>query len=185
MGNMAALTPFPTPAELRANLLLASLPDAEQKRWMPHLELVEMPSGQVLVEPGAELAHAYFPITSIVSLLYVMENGASAEIAVVGREGLVGIALPRPATVPPAPAEPGPAAVERTGDDAGPDRGDARRAAGRCDRSSRAVAEGRPDQLSARPDEGLDRSGLERPACECYNVVRREYDRLLPAYAAP
>ena len=80
-------------AELRLNSLLAALPDAEWQRWRNHLERVEMPLGQVLYEAGATLTHVYFPITSIVSLLYVMENGASAEIAVVGNEGLVGISL--------------------------------------------------------------------------------------------
>jgi len=73
--------------------LLAALPDAEWQRWLPHLERVEMPLGQVLYEAGGTLSHVYFPTTAIVSLLYVMENGASAEIAVVGNEGIVGISL--------------------------------------------------------------------------------------------
>jgi CRP-like cAMP-binding protein len=77
----------------RQNHLLAALPDAELMRWLPHLESVEMPLGAVLYEPGATLSHVYFPTTSIVSLLYVMENGASAEIAVAGNDGLVGISL--------------------------------------------------------------------------------------------
>ena len=77
----------------RKNHLLAALPDAEWQRWKPQLELVEMPLGQVLYESGTTLSHVYFPITAIVSLLYVMEDGASAEIAVVGNEGIVGIAL--------------------------------------------------------------------------------------------
>ena len=77
----------------KTNHLLAALPDAEWKRWLPQLELVEMPLGQVLYESGATLSHVYFPTTAIVSLLYVMENGSSAEIAVVGNEGIVGIAL--------------------------------------------------------------------------------------------
>jgi len=80
-------------AEPRNNSLLAALPDSEWGRWQPLLEKVEMPLGQVLYEPGTTLAHVYFPTTSIVSLLYVMENGASAEIAVVGNEGLVGVSL--------------------------------------------------------------------------------------------
>jgi CRP-like cAMP-binding protein len=80
-------------AEPRNNFLLAALPDPEWQRWQSLLEKVEMPLGQVLYEPGTTLAHVYFPTTSIVSLLYVMENGASAEIAVVGNEGLVGVAL--------------------------------------------------------------------------------------------
>src|SRR5471030_817035 len=77
----------------RHNHLLAALPHDEWKRWLPHLEKVEMPLGQVLYESGATLSHVYFPTTAIVSLLYVLENGASAEIAVVGNEGLVGISL--------------------------------------------------------------------------------------------
>jgi CRP-like cAMP-binding protein len=79
--------------EPRNNFLLAALPDPEWRRWQQLLEKVEMPLGEVLYESGATLTHVYFPITSIVSLLYVMENGASAEIAVVGNEGLVGVAL--------------------------------------------------------------------------------------------
>jgi CRP-like cAMP-binding protein len=75
------------------NQLLAALPEAEWQRWLPQLEAVEMPLGEVLYEPGSTLSHVYFPTTSIVSLLYVMENGASAEIAVVGYEGIVGISL--------------------------------------------------------------------------------------------
>jgi CRP-like cAMP-binding protein len=73
--------------------LLAALPDAEWQRWLSHLERVAMPLGQVLYESGDTLSHVYFPTTAIVSLLYVMENGASAEIAVVGNEGIVGISL--------------------------------------------------------------------------------------------
>jgi CRP-like cAMP-binding protein len=77
----------------KINQLLAALPDAEWGRWLPQLELVDMPLGQVLYESGGTLSHVYFPISSIVSLLYVMEDGASAEIAVVGKEGIVGISL--------------------------------------------------------------------------------------------
>ena len=75
------------------NHLLAALPDAEWQRLQPFLEPVEMSLGQVLYESGRPMAHVYFPTTAIVSLLYVMENGASAEIAVVGCEGVVGITL--------------------------------------------------------------------------------------------
>ena len=80
-------------ADPRKNQLLAALPDDIWQRWLPQLELVEMPLGQVLYEAGTTLAHVYFPTTAIVSLLYVMENAASAEIAVVGNEGVVGIAI--------------------------------------------------------------------------------------------
>jgi CRP-like cAMP-binding protein len=80
-------------ADHKKNRLLAALPEAEWQRWLPQLEMVEMPLGEVLYESGGTLSHVYFPITAIVSLLYVMENGASAEIAVVGNEGLVGVSL--------------------------------------------------------------------------------------------
>ena len=77
----------------RSNFLLAALPDAEWARWLPQIEHVVMPLGKVLFESGSRPTHVYFPTTSIVSLLYVMEDGASAEIAVVGNEGVVGISL--------------------------------------------------------------------------------------------
>ena len=75
------------------NHLLADLPEPVRKRLFSHLESVQMPFGDVLYESGSQLHYVYFPTTSIVSLLYVMEDGASAEIAVVGKEGLLGIAL--------------------------------------------------------------------------------------------
>jgi CRP-like cAMP-binding protein len=75
------------------NHLLAALPAAEFERLSPHLELVPMPLGEALCESGARLDYVYFPTTSIVSLLYVLEDGASAEIAVVGNEGILGISL--------------------------------------------------------------------------------------------
>lgn len=78
---------------LRTNLLLAALSEAEIGRLRPHLELVTLPLGAVLYESGRQLDHVYFPNDSIVSLLYVLENGASAEIAVVGQDGLVGVSL--------------------------------------------------------------------------------------------
>ena len=81
------------PDDPRQNHLLAALPPAEWRRWQPLLEPVDMPLGRVLYESGLSLTHVYFPVDSIVSLLYVMEDGASAEIAVVGNEGLVGVSL--------------------------------------------------------------------------------------------
>jgi CRP-like cAMP-binding protein len=75
------------------NQLLAALPHDQWLRWLSHLEHVEMPLGQVLYEPGDILSHVYFPTTAIVSLLYAMQNGESAEIAVVGNDGVVGVAL--------------------------------------------------------------------------------------------
>jgi CRP-like cAMP-binding protein len=77
----------------RQNHLIAALPIAELARWLPALEPIDMPLGEVLYESGVAMTHVYFPTTSIVSLLYVMEDGASAEIAVVGNEGIVGVSL--------------------------------------------------------------------------------------------
>ena len=87
----------PTPALERQvpqqNHLLEALPASDYERLAPHLELIPMKLGEVLYEPGVQLRYVYFPTTSIVSLLYVMENGASAEIAIVGNEGILGISL--------------------------------------------------------------------------------------------
>ena len=80
----------PTPLQ---NHLLAALPVEDQNRLFPQLQLVPLPLGKVLYESGDTLRHVYFPTDSIVSLLFVMESGASAEISVVGNEGLVGISL--------------------------------------------------------------------------------------------
>jgi CRP-like cAMP-binding protein len=80
-------------SDLTHNQLLAALPKEDLERWRPHLEAIELPLELVLYEPGDVLSHVYFPTTAIVSLLYVMENGASAEIAVAGKEALVGISL--------------------------------------------------------------------------------------------
>ena len=82
-----------SPSDPRTNQLLASLPDAEWEGWLPQLEKVELKLGQVLYESGGTMYHVYFPTNAIVSLLYVMEDGASAEIAVVGHEGVVGISI--------------------------------------------------------------------------------------------
>ncbi|MEO8346857.1 MAG: Crp/Fnr family transcriptional regulator [Betaproteobacteria bacterium] len=84
------MPPLPSPQQ---NHLLAVLPAAEMKLMAEHLQLVPMALGEVLYEPGGQLQHAYFPTTSIVSLQYVMESGASAEIAGVGNEGVVGVSL--------------------------------------------------------------------------------------------
>jgi len=75
------------------NQILKALPRAEREHLFPHLKHVEMPFGMVLYESGAVLRHLYFPVDSIVSLLYVLNSGASAEIAVVGNEGAVGVSL--------------------------------------------------------------------------------------------
>ena len=77
----------------KQNHLLAALPAAEYDRLVPHLALAPMPLGQVLHESGSHVSHVYFPTTSIVSLLYVMEDGSTSETAVVGNEGMIGVAL--------------------------------------------------------------------------------------------
>lgn len=77
----------------KQNHLLAALPEIDWRRWLPHLELVKLPLGHVLYESADTLGHVYFPTNAIVSLLYVMQSGESAEIAVVGCEGVVGISL--------------------------------------------------------------------------------------------
>ena len=80
-------------SELRQNYLLAALPAAELARISEGIAIAPMPLGHVLYESGDEMRHVYFPTTSIVSLLYVMQDGSSAEIAIVGNEGIVGISL--------------------------------------------------------------------------------------------
>ncbi|MBU6994108.1 Crp/Fnr family transcriptional regulator [Ferrovum myxofaciens] len=77
----------------RQNHLLAALPEEDYAYFSPFLEGVQMPLGEVLYESGMQMRHVYFPVDSIVSLLYVMEDGSSAEIAVVGNEGIVGVSL--------------------------------------------------------------------------------------------
>ncbi len=84
---------MPALREYTQNHLLDALPLPERERIHPYLELIPMPLGKILYESGDVLRHVYFPIDSIVSLLYVMEDGASAEISVVGNEGLIGVAL--------------------------------------------------------------------------------------------
>jgi CRP-like cAMP-binding protein len=81
------------PHSPKQNHLLAALPAGEFERLADHLQLVPMPLGEILYEPGGQLQYAYFPTTAIVSLHYVTESGASAEIAGVGNEGVVGISL--------------------------------------------------------------------------------------------
>jgi CRP-like cAMP-binding protein len=84
------MVPAPSP---ELNRLLRALPPAERERLYPHLQLTEMPLGSVVYEAGAKLRHIYFPVNCIISLLYVLKSGASAEIAVVGRDGAVGVSL--------------------------------------------------------------------------------------------
>ena len=82
-----------SPHTPKQNHLLAALPAADYARLLPDLELIPMPLGWAVYESGGHMGYLYFPTTSIVSLLYVMESGASAEIAITGNEGLVGISL--------------------------------------------------------------------------------------------
>jgi CRP-like cAMP-binding protein len=84
---------MPQSPKSKINYLLSSLPADVYARLVPNLELVALPLGKVLYESGDTLRHVYFPVDCIVSLLYVMEDGASAEISVVGKEGIIGIAL--------------------------------------------------------------------------------------------
>ena len=84
---------MPETAYPRQNQILDALSPAARERLLPHLQLVELPLGKVLYESGEVLRHVYFPTDSIVSLLYVMEDGASAEISVIGNEGVIGVAL--------------------------------------------------------------------------------------------
>lgn len=236
-----------TSPDPRGNRLLAALPPAEWERWAPLLELVDMPLGKVLYESGLSLTHVYFPVDSIVSLLYVMEDGASAEIAVVGREGLVGISLFMGGETTPSRAvvqsaglgyRLGAKAMKKEFDRAGPvlhlllrytqalltqmaqtavcnrhhslDQQLCRWLLLSLDRLSgselRMTQELIANMLGVRR-EGvteaalklqaagliryarghitvLDRAGLEQRTCECYAVVKDEYDRLLPATQA-
>lgn len=86
---------FPRVADHRPeeNLLLSALPETALERLRPHLKFVHLDLGQVLYEPDYQMRYVYFPTDSIVSLLYVMEDGASAEISVVGKEGVLGVSL--------------------------------------------------------------------------------------------
>jgi CRP-like cAMP-binding protein len=233
--------------DLRQNHLLAALGEAEWGRWLPHMQRVDMPLGKILYESGDTLTHVYFPTTSIVSLLYVMENGASAEIAVVGYEGIVGISLFMGGD-----STPSRAVVQSAGQGyllsahvmklefgrAGPvmhlllrytqalitqmsqtavcnrhhslDQQLCRWLLLSLDRlqSNELVMtqaliadmlgvrrEGVTEAAGRLHQEGLiryhrghitvlDRVGLEKRTCECYAVVKREYDRLLPATIA-
>jgi CRP-like cAMP-binding protein len=239
---MAALA-ISASASPRQNHLLAALHTPEYERLFPDLEAVPMPLGNVLYESGSRLEHVYFPTTSVISLLYVMKDGDSAEIAIAGNEGLVGIALimggqttPSRAVVQCAGAayrvKPGPLKVEF-------DRGEALQRlmlrymqalvtqmvqTAACNRhhsveqqfcrwlllsidrlpsNELTMTQGLiANMLGVRQDgvtivaqqlqeEGLigydggritmlDRPGLEARACECYQVVRKEFDRLLP-----
>jgi CRP-like cAMP-binding protein len=93
MSNGIPRPPMTSPHSPLQNQLLAALPAADFARLAPHLEPIPMLLGETLYEPGGQLQHVYFPTTAIVSLLYIMETGLSAEIAGVGNEGILGISL--------------------------------------------------------------------------------------------
>ena len=90
---MVKKPPLSVPQSPWQNQLLAALPAADYERLLPHLEQVPLELGRALYESGSQQGYVYFPTSSIVSMLYVMEDGSSAEIAIVGNEGIVGIAL--------------------------------------------------------------------------------------------
>ena len=246
-GPTALKVPATKAPDPLQNHLLATLPGPEWMRWQPALELVNMPLGHVLYESGKTMTHVYFPTTAIVSLLYVLENGASAEIAVVGNDGLVGIALFMGGG-----STPNRAVVQSAGqgfrltahvmkeefDRGGPvlhlllryvqalmaqmaqtavcnrhhtldqqlcrwlllslDRlhGDDLSMTQELISNMLGVRrEGVTEAATKLQNAGLikysrghitvlDRLGLEKSACECYDVVKKEYDRLLPATLA-
>ena len=227
----------------RQNHLLAALHTAEYERLRPDLEQVPMPLGEVLYESGGQLDHVYFPTTSVVSLLYVMKDGESAEIAIAGNEGLIGLALMMGGQTTPSRAvvqcagqafRMRPNALKREFDRGGPVQRLMLRytqalitqmvQTAACNRhhsveqqfcrwlllsidrlpsNELTMTEGLiANMLGVRhegvtriarklQDEGLirydggritvlDRAGLEAHACECYEVVKKEFDRLLP-----
>ncbi|MGY0194696.1 Crp/Fnr family transcriptional regulator [Leptothrix sp. BB-4] len=235
------------PPEPHGNHLLAALPKAIWQRWQPLLEPVDLPLGMVVHESDARMSHVIFPTTAIVSLLYVLENGASAEIGIVGFEGMVGISLFMGGETTPSRAvvqSAGTGLRMRAADlkaefaQAGPvmhlllrytqalitqmaqtavcnrhhtlDQQLCRWLLLSLDRLEgdrlRMTQELIANMLGVRREgvteaalklqalgliryargqiQVLDRPGLERRTCECYAVVRNEYERLLPAITA-
>ncbi len=240
------MTPSAPTGSPRQNRLLAALPEPEYQALMPHLEAVEMPLGLAVYESGGAQGYVYFPVDSVVSLLYVLEDGASTEIAVTGNEGVVGISLFMGGETTPSRAvvQSGGhgyrvrAAVLKRQFESG---GEVQHLLLRftqalitqmtqtavCNRHHALVQqlcrwlllmldrlpseqllmtqelianmlgvrrEGVTEAAGKLQAEGLieyhrghitvlDRPGLEARVCECYGVVRREYDRLLPPAA--
>mgnify|MGYP003385646074 CR=1 FL=1 len=196
---------------LSQNDLLATLPADELERLHHHLELVPLPLGEVIYESGGKLSHLYFPTTAIISLLYVTEDGASAEISIVGNEGIIGVAvfmggdtMPNMAVVQSAgyayrlkaqllqqefnrslpmrhlllsfdrlPSNELIMTQELISNMLGVRREGITDAARKL--QSAGLIEYRRGHITL-----LDRQGLEDNVCECYSVVKKEYDRLLP-----
>jgi CRP-like cAMP-binding protein len=196
------------------NLLLSALPPDTMERWSPSLEEVTLDLGEALYEPGVTLSHAYFPITALVSLLYVMRSGASTEIAVIGNDGVVGVSLfmgggstPSRAVVQSAGTAlrlPAAALLQEFARGGFASHLMLRYTQALITQMTQTAACNRHhsiDQqlcrwllLSLDQRDGLirysrgrirvlDREGLEARVCECYDVVRREYGRLMPECA--
>src|SRR6266702_4568837 len=202
MSENLAASASPAPTQ---NHLLAALPVADYERLQPDLEGVPLPLGMAVYESGGKLDYVYFPTDCIVSLLYVMKSGASAEIAVVGCEGLVGVALfmggestPSRAVVQSAghayrlPSK----ILKREFEHSGPLQHLLLRYTQALITNMLGVRrEGVTEAAVKLQTVGLiqynrghikvlDRPGLEEQVCECYAVVKRETDRLLPAGTA-
>lgn len=73
------------------NQIISFLPEVIHEEWAPHFEPIDLEVGQILYEPGRALKHLYFPLTTIVSWVHVLENGSSSDVAIIGREGVIGI----------------------------------------------------------------------------------------------
>lgn len=162
-----------TPAQ---NHLLAALNAPEQERLFPQLELVPMPLGMVVHESGSHLGHVYFPTTSIVSLLYVMEDGASAEIAVVcNRHHSVDQQLCRwlLLSLDRLPSNELTMTQELIANMLGVRREGVTQAAGHL--QAAGLIKYSRGRITV-----IDRLGLEQRVCECYAVVKKEFERLLP-----
>src|ERR1700682_5800165 len=158
----------------KQNHLLAALSPAERDRLYPHLRLVPMPLGEVLYESGDVLRHVYFPTDSIVSLLYVLADGASAEISVVCNARLIGLALLL--SLDRLSSNQLTMTQELIANMLGVRREGVTEAAGKLHKLG--VIRYVRGQITV-----LDRPRLEQLCCECYAVVKKESDRLLPRTA--
>ncbi len=162
-------------SDILQNNLLAALPEVEIVRIEPELELVDLVLGQVLYESGKRMTHVYFATIAIISLLYTMENGGTAEIGVAGNNGLVGIALFMGGETTSSRA-----IVQSAGQSLrikadhmlGVRREGVTQAAGHLQNLGMI-------KYSRGPVHILNRKGLEHICCECYEVVATEYSRLL------